>query len=80
MVERDYNHPSVILYSIGNEVAEPFEKKGVDAGRALIDLIHRIDSTRPVTCGVNLMILGRAAKGKGIYQDGEQHTASGGQK
>ncbi|MDO5143961.1 MAG: glycoside hydrolase family 2 TIM barrel-domain containing protein [bacterium] len=80
MVERDYNHPSVILYSIGNEVAEPFEKKGVDAGKAQIDLIHRIDPTRPVTCGVNLMILGRAAKGNGIYQDGEQNTASSGKK
>lgn len=77
MVERDYNHPSVILYSIGNEVAEPFEEKGVQAGKAMIDLIHRLDPTRPVTCGVNLMIIGRAAKGQGIYQDGEQSTAGG---
>ena len=74
MVERDYNHPSVILYSIGNEVAEPHEQKGVEVGRAQIDLIHKLDATRPVTCGVNLMILGRAAKGQGIYQDGEQKT------
>lgn len=74
MVERDYNHPSVILYSIGNEVAEPHEEKGVKTGQAQIDLIHRLDSTRPVTCGVNLMILGRAAKGHGIYQDGELST------
>jgi hypothetical protein len=71
MVERDYNHPSVILYSIGNEVAEPHEEKGVNAGKAMIDLIHSIDFTRPVTCGVNMMIIGRAAKGNGIYQDGE---------
>lgn len=80
MVKRDYNHPSVILYSIGNEVAEPFEEKGIRAGRAQIDLIHSMDSTRPVTCGVNLMILGRAAKGNGIYQDGEMNTAAGGGK
>ena len=39
MVERDYNHPCVILYSIGNEVAEPFEKKGIETGKALY-LIH----------------------------------------
>lgn len=80
MVERDYNHPSVILYSIGNEVAEPFEQKGVDTGRAQIDFIHSLDSSRPVTCGVNLMIIGRAAKGKGVYQDGEMNSASSDKK
>lgn len=72
MIERDYNHPSVILYSIGNEVAEPYEQKGIDAGRKLVDLCHKLDSTRPVTCGTNLMIISQAAQGKGIYQDGQQ--------
>lgn len=80
MVERDYNHPSVIFYSIGNEVAEPFEQKGVDTGRAQIDFIHSLDQSRPVTCGVNLMIIGRAAKGNGIYKDGEMSSASSGKK
>ena len=80
MVERDRNHPSVILYSIGNEVAEPFEQKGIDVGRAQVNLIHKLDSSRPVTCGVNLMIIGRAAKGQGIYQDGETKTAAAGGK
>lgn len=69
MVNRDYNHPSVILYSIGNEVAEPSEAKGIEYGKKQIDLIHSLDSTRPVTCGLNLMILSRAAKGQGIYQN-----------
>lgn len=80
MVERDYNHPSVILYSIGNEVAEPHEEKGLRLGREQVDFIHRLDQTRPVTCGTNLMILGQAAKGKGIYQDGEQKTGGKPQK
>lgn len=80
MVERDYNHPCVIMYSIGNEVAEPFEARGVQAGQEQIDLIHGLDATRPVTCGANLMILGKAAKGKGIYQDGETHTEAGEKK
>lgn len=80
MVERDYNHPSVILYSIGNEVAEPFEAKGVDAGRAMVELIHGMDSSRPVTCGLNLMIISRAAKGQGIYKDGEQSNGAAGKK
>lgn len=76
MVERDYNHPSVILYSIGNEVAEPCEKKGLQVGSAMIECIHSHDHTRPVTCGTNLMVMGRAAKGQGIYQDGETNTTS----
>ena len=64
MVNRDYNHPSVILYSIGNEVAEPSEAKGIEYGKKQIDLIHSLDATRPVTCGLNLMIISRAAKGR----------------
>lgn len=76
MVQRDYNHPSVILYSIGNEVAEPAEVKGLEAGKAQINLIHSLDATRPVTCGLNLMVMSRAAKGHGIYKDGEQKTSS----
>ena len=77
MVNRDYNHPSVIMYSIGNEVAEPGEAKGLDYGKKQVELIHSIDSTRPVTCGLNLMVMSRAAKGQGIYQDGEQTIGAG---
>ncbi len=80
MVNRDYNHPCVILYSIGNEVAEPAEVRGIEYGKKQIDLIHSLDDTRPVTCGLNLMIMSRAAKGQGIYQDGEQKTTGGNQK
>ena len=80
MVSRDHNHASVIMYSIGNEVAEPFEQKGVDAGKAQIDLCHRLDPSRPVTCGTNLMIISRAAKGNGIYKDGESNTGTEGKK
>ena len=77
MVERDFNHPSVILYSIGNEVGEPSEAKGLDYGRKMVELCHKLDASRPVTCGTNLMIMSRYAKGSGIYQDGEQKTGSG---
>ena len=74
MVNRDYNHPSVIMYSIGNEVAEPAQEKGLEYGKKQVELVHSLDNSRPVTCGLNLMILSRAAKGQGIYQDGEQKT------
>lgn len=74
MIEKDYNHPSVILYSIGNEVGEPAEAKGVEYGKKQVELIHKLDNTRPVTCGLNLMIIGRAAKGQGLYKDGEMSS------
>lgn len=75
MVERDYNHPSVILYSIGNEVSEPCEERGVKVGKEQVDFIHSLDASRPVTCGTNLMIISRAAKGTGIYQDSDSNDA-----
>jgi hypothetical protein len=70
MVDRDFNHPSVILYSICNEVAEPAQEKGVALAREMVDYVHQLDRNRGVTCGINLMILKMASKGKGIYKEG----------
>ena len=70
LVKRDYNHPSVAMYSIGNEVSEPVMEGGMEVAQSIIDKLHVLDSTRPVTCGVNLMILSRSASGQGVY-DGE---------
>ena len=69
LVYRDFNYPSVVMYSIGNEVSEPREEKGVKLAREMVDYIHSLDSNRAVTCGVNLMIINMASKGKGIYQE-----------
>lgn len=69
LVNRDFNYPSVIMYSIGNEVSEPREEKGVKLAKEMVDYIHSLDSNRAVTCGVNLMIINMASKGKGIYQE-----------
>jgi beta-galactosidase/beta-glucuronidase len=76
MVEKDFNHPSVILYSIGNEVGEPAEAKGLEMAKAQIDLCHELDDSRPVTCGTNLMIMVRAGQGKSMYKDGAQTTGN----
>lgn len=67
MAQRDYNHPSVIAYSIGNEVSEPAEDKGVALAHQMVDLLHTLDRSRPVTAGINLMIIERASRGQGIY-------------
>ncbi len=70
MVIRDYNHPSVVMYSIGNEVSEPAREEGLRVAHEMVEQIHRLDPTRPVTAGINLMILVMSSKGKGLYEEG----------
>lgn len=49
MVQDAYNHPCVVMYSIGNEIPEAGSVKGVRVGKAIVDEIHGIDTTRPTT-------------------------------
>lgn len=49
MVQDAYNHPCVVIYSIGNEIPEAGSMKGVRVGKEIVDVIHSIDITRPVT-------------------------------
>ena len=51
MVRKDFNHPSVILYSIGNEIPEAGTPMGARVGRALAEKIRSLDTTRFVTEG-----------------------------
>jgi beta-galactosidase len=53
MVLRDRNHPSIIMWSTGNEIPERGESEGVETSRILSDYIRRLDPTRPVTSAVN---------------------------
>ncbi len=48
MLYRDRNHPSIILWSIGNEVPEQLEEDGYLIVRELQQICHRIDPTRPI--------------------------------
>ena len=52
MILRDRNHPSVILWSIGNEINERAEPRGVEIGKALAALAHELDPTRKVTAAI----------------------------
>ena len=63
MIAKDYNHPSVILYSIGNEVTEPAKPEGIKLAGEIIAEIRKHDITRPTTGGINVMLLMMAAKG-----------------
>jgi beta-galactosidase len=49
MILRDRNHPSVILWSIGNEVNERADESGYVIAKQLSDEVRRLDPTRPVT-------------------------------
>jgi len=70
LVERDYNHPSVIMYSIANEVSEPSTEKGVELTKRLVAAFHDLDQSRPVTAGINLFVISRSARGNPIYKEG----------
>ena len=72
MVEKDFNHPCVIAYSIGNEISEPAGPRGLALAGELVDTLHTLDDTRPVTSGANLVILTEAyyqRQGGGIGAD-----------
>jgi beta-galactosidase len=53
MIKRDRNHPSVVMWSIGNEIREQRTKNGAKVARQLTDICHDEDPTRPVTAGFN---------------------------
>jgi beta-galactosidase len=51
MVRRDRNHPSIVMWSTGNEIAEQVEAGGQAISRRLTAIVHEEDPTRPVTTG-----------------------------
>ena len=69
LVRKDYSHPSVIMYSIGNEVAETAQTRGIALTKQMTEHMHSLDSTRPVTCGVNIFFNFLSSMGFGVYSD-----------
>ena len=69
IVEKDYNHPCVVLYSTGNEVSETAQKRGIALTKEMTDFLHGLDDSRPVTCGVNIFFNFLSSIGFGVYSD-----------
>jgi beta-galactosidase len=56
MVEKDFNHPSVIMYSIGNEIPDTGSPAGSSWGRKMAEKIRNLDQTRYVANAINGMV------------------------
>ena len=57
LIERDRNHPSVILWSVGNEIPDACFEIGTERLKILMELVRKLDPTRPITCGITHMHL-----------------------
>jgi beta-galactosidase len=49
MIRRDRNHPSVFIWSIGNEIREQFDSTATIMTKELVGIVKSLDTTRPVT-------------------------------
>ena len=52
MVLRDRNHPSIFIWSIGNEIREQFDSSGITITRELAEIVRELDTTRMITSGL----------------------------
>ncbi|WP_405733373.1 DUF4982 domain-containing protein [Streptomyces sp. NBC_01537] len=77
MVAKDVNHPSVILYSIGNEIPETGSPAGAAWGRKLAEKVRALDNTRYVTNAVNGMLAVMADLGA-LMQRSQEKAADDG--
>jgi len=66
MLARDFNHPSVVIWSIGNEIPERAKPAGLEIGRNLVvACVRSVDSRRPVTNAI-CSFLGQSGVGRAV--------------
>ncbi|UKK53794.1 DUF4982 domain-containing protein [Prevotella sp. E2-28] len=53
LVKANRNHPSIVMWSIGNEIPEQWSEEGRQMAIRLQGLVHSLDATRPVTQGMD---------------------------
>ncbi|MHA9737905.1 glycoside hydrolase family 2 TIM barrel-domain containing protein [Robinsoniella peoriensis] len=54
LAAKDYNHPSVIMYSIGNEISDIGRNYGTELSGEMYEFLHKLDDTRPITIATNV--------------------------
>ncbi|MDW8849423.1 glycoside hydrolase family 2 TIM barrel-domain containing protein [Flavobacterium sp. MMLR14_040] len=65
-IKRDRNHPSVMMWSIGNEIREQFDSTGIAITKELAKIVKSLDITRPVTSALTENVIEKNF----IYQSG----------
>lgn len=53
LVKHHRNHPSIVMWSIGNEIPEQWSQEGMEIAKHLQDICHQYDPSRPVTQGMD---------------------------
>jgi len=69
MIDKDYNHPCVIFYSMGNEISETALLKGVEFSKVIVAKARELDNTRLITIGVNLQLNQMNYQGRSHYSE-----------
>lgn len=57
VIKRDRNHPSIIIWSVGNEIPDACFEVGTERVKKLMAIVKKEDNTRPITCGITHMHL-----------------------
>jgi len=68
LVNKDFNHPCVILYSMGNEILESGTAKGAELNRKINNRIKELDESRYTTNGINGLLVGMSHIGEIMAQ------------
>lgn len=61
LIRRDRNHPSIIVWSVGNEIPDACFEVGTERLKKLMDIVRKEDPTRPITAGITHMHLANAS-------------------
>lgn len=52
-MKRDRNHPSIVIWSVGNEILEQWDSTGISLTKKIVDIARSMDATRPITTANN---------------------------
>ncbi len=80
MVDKDFNHPCVVMYSIGNEISETAKPEGVAFAKELYEALRAEDATRPITTNMNFKLNCLLSLGMGVYKNPKKQKTEETQK